>query len=552
VVPDEICIAVSLENDDPDPTQVYAAILTLLGDSRLRALTPAGRKSSFRINIPLVGTPGKSAAILFYKVSAIIRAQLDELAGRPTELERIQPLINLIDDINRNFGQQLIQQHLVDDLRMTFLIATPNVYATASGGVGEDSGSPAAPPQRVPPITGTDPDWTFHFSNAAIETPVSAARAATASAQNVVVAILDTLPDPSVLNIQGTPATGAGAGPGTVKFPNNRLFGEVAGKTGPGAAVPLPIILDGLPPTFFDPDLQTLLPDWPGLLGPWFTAPTNTLQQIRDSLYAMPDHGLFVAGIIKDIMPTVPIHLIQMMEDGGTAKLENVFAAFDKVIALANNKHVVLNASWNTSTLTQGFGWAQPVYDIVVKSYILALGNSVLVVAATGNNNGANIAPRPGPRYPAAYDQSVGITNVLSVAAMKRDPGKPFGYDAADYSNTASQTGIATIGGNAIDDQTLGQVALANTPGTNEFDAIKGIFWEDDLPFNAGHNDTGWVYWAGTSFATPIIAAIAALIWENQNTKGPDEIIGLVQGLTTMGVPGNVLGANVRAILAYQ
>jgi len=47
----------------------------------------------------------------------------------------------------------------------------------------------------------------------------------------------------------------------------------------------------------------------------------------------------------------------------------------------------------------------------------------------------------------------------------------------------------------------------------DQIDAIRGLYCGNPVLLDGGPNETGWVYWAGTSFATPIISALAASVW---------------------------------------
>jgi subtilisin family serine protease len=48
-------------------------------------------------------------------------------------------------------------------------------------------------------------------------------------------------------------------------------------------------------------------------------------------------------------------------------------------------------------------------------------------------------------------------------------------------------------------------------------------------------NTTGWAYWAGTSFATPIVSGIAASVWSSDPGAGPREVLETVRQFATAG-----------------
>jgi subtilisin family serine protease len=156
-----------------------------------------------------------------------------------------------------------------------------------------------------------------------------------------------------------------------------------------------------------------------------------------------------------------------------------------------------------------------------------------LVVAAVGNDYYISPIGAKEPRYPAAYD------SVLGVASVKANDA------AADYSNLGDErvplllNGVATFGGNA----TLPGGLSGNGPAVTDDapNAVKGIFSAKTLPLNGGPNSTGWVEWAGTSFATPIISAIAAHVWaEDLDGTGVLDYAGVTNKVRGLHPPGSV------------
>jgi hypothetical protein len=90
---------------------------------------------------------------------------------------------------------------------------------------------------------------------------------------------------------------------------------------------------------------------------------------------------------------------------------------------------------------------------------------------------------------------------VLGVGALKEDSTDP-----TLYSNTSDQPdgeGIATFGGEKYAD-----VPVSHTkPGTGILGVYTGMFPDDpNAPL------TGWAWWAGTSFAAPIISGTLAAL----------------------------------------
>lgn len=208
----------------------------------------------------------------------------------------------------------------------------------------------------------------------------------------------------------------------------------------------------------------------------------------------------------------------------------------------------------------------------------ISQNDRILVVAAAGNDNRAfpsrhDNRYRPEPRWPARDDK------VLGVAAVDLN------NDPTTYSNRGDVTqmgnGIATFGGNTsvkaneiigeIDTDEDGNGILGMAKGflrkvrrrlfgraktgvnwgdfmEDTVDAVRGIYISPDLTMGTNPsltNETGWVYWSGTSFATPVIAALAADHWDQYQKEDPQgawlnrqTVINKIVGLQSKGSDG--------------
>jgi Subtilase family len=273
--------------------------------------------------------------------------------------------------------------------------------------------------------------------------------------------------------------------------------------------------------------------------------------------FDMPDHGLFVAGIIHDLAPNAKIECMRVLNDYGIGTFATICAALEKIqgrmLGSDAPKQVVINLSlvvtpadeelaglwFDDNSCCHAGDIASMMYEIsllraglhsVIKS-LTTLG--AVVVASAGNDSNAdaqyiqmntgmgmgmpsNMPLRFGPRYPAAFPE------VISVGAVYEDG------QAAYYSNypalPPNNNGIATHGGNKPDvtSSTVGRPAGAKTWATVS-DGIIGVYSSDrysmlsadDLPpsdYPAPADNAAWAYWSGTSFATPVISALAARV----------------------------------------
>jgi hypothetical protein len=333
----------------------------------------------------------------------------------------------------------------------------------------------------------------------------------------VVIAVLDTSPSKAAVQ--------AAASPGDKRA--NWLMKDVSAT----------VHLDGtlsLDPSYFSFLSQSaacVLPNWHG---PEVDASGPPLNADK---FSMMDHGLFASGIVRHLAPSVEVHLIRVLGNEGVGDLHAIISTLSQLpgwLEIGPTRRLVVNLSlgadipvgerllarWfpNTHADPEALRrhWSdvaritQPL-DLALSETIKSLDErGVLVVAAVGNDAFTLPAGRKDPRYPAHYENVLGVTATAKSGRL------------ADYANLGDEAafddhnGIATFGGNA---------SLPGGPGsgpplidteTDPVDAVTGIFCSKQLPTLSGaplDNDTGWVYWSGTSFATPIVSALAASLW---------------------------------------
>jgi hypothetical protein len=260
--------------------------------------------------------------------------------------------------------------------------------------------------------------------------------------------------------------------------------------------------------------------------------------------YEMPDHGLFVAGIVHDLAPKAQIECIRVLNDKGVGDgqmLVKVFQDILKRMAPPSNgkragdlykKHIVINMSLVTTPYDKEITNRLPGVDpqsvrVTLESLLkIMAAQGVVFVASAGNDSdprdpSMSMASDPGvgahlgPRFPASFE------DVIAVGALDK-AGNP-----TQYSNYPGDDGVSTYGGDipspiAGDPKSPPPDCLTRA---NVTDAIIGVYsalsypallstdCEPDYPIP---NTNAWAYWSGTSFATPIISAVAARALELQ------------------------------------
>jgi serine protease len=203
-------------------------------------------------------------------------------------------------------------------------------------------------------------------------------------------------------------------------------------------------------------------------------------------------HGTHVAGTIAQttnnatgvagIAYNVSLMPVKVLNAQGSGTISQIA---DGIRWAADHGAHVINMSFGTSAL--------PAQLIALQDAVqYAAGRGVLLVAASGNSSGAT------PMYPAAYPE------VISVGATL------FNKSLATYSNKGSN--------------------LCSPGGTSNGEDVSGDGYPDMILQNTFDPNThatcsfGYWFFAGTSMASPHVAAVAALIKSEQPSLTAAEI----------------------------
>ena len=283
--------------------------------------------------------------------------------------------------------------------------------------------------------------------------------------------------------------------------------------------------------------------------------------------FRMADHGLFIAGIVRDIAPNAHVECIRALNDfcaGDSKAFTKMLEGIQNRMLLVNpddgnkpgdlyQKQVVINLSCVVppDVYLQGMDPNQVRQDLFNAMQPLAnLG--ALFVASAGNEGDTRYPPanpmhvRPEALYPAAFayhgpGSSTALgKSVIPVGAVEKH-GNP-----ASYSCYPGDLGIATYGGDVP--KHFKQDETGCFTEAEDVDALIGIYTslsypalllEDCRPTYAVPNAHAWAYWSGTSFATPIISGLAARILqyrlENPASSFAPPTMSIPQALTNAG-----------------
>jgi hypothetical protein len=308
----------------------------------------------------------------------------------------------------------------------------------------------------------------------------------------------------------------------------------------------------------------------------------------RHYAFKMADHGLFIAGIVHDIAPHARVECVRVMNEycvGDSNLFLNALSYIYNRMSPGGDLYqrpVVINLSSVMPTLAEaasdgldpGAGTPDGVLTQVNQSLLALAQLGAIIPASAGNEADVrqdSSAMRPQAYYPAAFGDPPPINagfppihGVIPVGAVDKDS------NPTSYSGYPGPNGVATYGGEVpvVDPAD----PPSNDPDVTVSDAVRGIYSglrypalsEDSPadPYKAPDNH-GWASWVGTSFATPIVSAVAARVLELQLREGPfanvpAAIINAGGGTQTLwndldpvatGVPeGSIMGPMILAM----
>lgn len=384
----------------------------------------------------------------------------------------------------------------------------------------QSHGCPVSPPIPVQE-TGEAGRWKLAFHH------LADASLYKKTGEGVKVFVLDTLPPREQIDSAAQAA------------PENMLLQTITGARAARAARS-----EVKPPAIdFNYDYDAIIPD------PSESATTGKDIYGRLVGFPMADHGTAIAAIIRDLAPRAEIECIRVLNDYGVGDLYTLCTVLARIITRideqdAASQPVVINLSLVITP--PGNGNPAGLTDDILQStkerlyadlQALAEKGAVITASVGNDSDPRDTAMNPteirfNPRYPAAlaYEDHP-VTTMIPVGAVNQNG------EASMYSNYPGPLGIATYAGELPQPDPWIPSAMSNTitRAVEPVDAIRCIYTSpyypalsaNDAPRTSSSDyplyeaSNSWAYWSGTSFATPIISALAARILQGH---GPGEL----------------------------
>ncbi|MDY6877280.1 MAG: S8 family serine peptidase [Chloroflexota bacterium] len=273
---------------------------------------------------------------------------------------------------------------------------------------------------------------------------------------------------------------------------------------------------------------------------------TNEMTPVGD----VRDHGLFVAGLVHAVAPASDLRLIRVLNEIGCGDLFTLNEALMRFIGEVERERgtlngVVINLSLGVrDNLTSGIHAQEDLTlarcgsgdrgDEIVSLCITlfdARDKGAVIVAAAGNESNGDGDP-PSAQIPAAYGF------VFGVEASNQNGERACFSNEGDVRAPGGEGGpvkdvlCASVVGECFDESNLNQAG----------DCAEGVIGPVLFPpEGSAYWSTHYGYWSGTSFATPLVSGLAALILQAEGVPA-----GTSSGPTASSSNQNLVTMTIR------
>jgi subtilisin family serine protease len=250
------------------------------------------------------------------------------------------------------------------------------------------------------------------------------------------------------------------------------------------------------------------------------------------------NHGLFVSGLVHAVAPKSDIRLVRVLDQYGQGDLYTLSREIHGFNRQARNDRgtldgVVINLSLGVHPPPNAGMLGLPKDIVALQTAVQAAdGFGTTVIAAAGNDSDQLSADAL--QLPASYSA------VLGIAGSSAQRGRSCFSNAGD---------VAAPGGNGVG----GGCAPPPACGTTCADMLLGLV-------RPGPGESGYAYWPGTSFSTPLATGVAAVLLDARDGKLTSQQVR--EAVQTSALPPLVaadaedLGAGIinlgRAVLPHR
>lgn len=266
--------------------------------------------------------------------------------------------------------------------------------------------------------------------------------------------------------------------------------------------------------------------------------------------FDLSNHGLFVAQMVHAVAPASDVKLVEVLNEEAVGNMFTLILAFNENLfqGTDSSRATVANLSLGIRIpppeAQEQFELSAVSVEALFTLIQLAHCRNIVVVAASGNTSALSYPPE-------LADLPADWSTVIGVAASNR------ANQRACFSN---QGEIAAPGG----DGRMPQDPIPATPlplgcsnrlgkctdGSCEYAVIGPIMLSNAGGGETGETQqTGLAFWNGSSFASPLVAGLAARILAESSNLSPDDVRHIIEcGATQAEFPNDIEGRPDRHI----
>ncbi len=260
------------------------------------------------------------------------------------------------------------------------------------------------------------------------------------------------------------------------------------------------------------------------------------------------NHGYYISGLVHALAPGCDLHLVRVLENDNRGDLftlmEAIFEFLRDAVSNPPERGMVINLSLGIRVPPEEARFGLPL-DVLSLQYLMRAArclNAVVVAAAGNDSMGAEAAKSAD--LPAGWNTTLGVAatnpeNVRACFSNRGDIAAP-GGDGRARRSEKSRRNLAA-GGQA------GQRPADSGCRPRNADCVDGNSgWAVVGPvIDPPGKQAGYIFWSGTSFSTPMVAGLAALVLDFAGRRlTPEEVENILRcGATRSDDPA--LGAGV-------
>jgi hypothetical protein len=243
------------------------------------------------------------------------------------------------------------------------------------------------------------------------------------------------------------------------------------------------------------------------------------------------EHGVFIASLIHKVAPNSTLKLVRVLDRVGCGTSFTINAAIGTLIQIETGKKAVFNLSFGIPERVFADSLQRFPFQGVITAAMTE--NKIVVVAAAGNDHGNPLL------LPAGYVDHSSLSQyvrLFSVEASNSQDGR------ACFSNKGMDSDHNDIGDRSI----LAPGGEGKSPKSEckpDLDSCVGKPTCEQAIMGATH-DGRWIFWSGTSFATPLVGGAAAR-WLSQGCDADTVINHLTNDY---GIAGSWLRINLTSL----